>query len=125
MRFAFGFLVLAVALGGCTASPLDAMNRLGTTAEAEPFPANYKDLLRHQYGLNRPRDLEVSYPRTVLADNAFAPARWYVCIRSAAGVHNLHIITKGKLEGTVSLPEPADSEPSPNLCDGGQYGPLG
>lgn len=117
MRLAVAFLApVAFALAGCTT--LDTMNRLGTTDQAEPFPTGYKALLRHHYGLNRPLDLEVTSPRTLLAANAFDKARWYVCVRDAAGTETIHVITGGKLEGTI----PGSGG---DLCGGGTYEPLG
>ena len=126
MRLAAALLVPAMALSGCTATPLDDINRIVATAEAEPFPADYRTLVRHQYGLDRPMDLTVTEPRMLPAGSAFGPARWYVCVRTGAGVETVHVISRGRLEGTIRIPAtPAGPVPEPDLCDGGPYGPLG
>jgi hypothetical protein len=102
------------------------MNRIAATEEAEPFPANYRPMLQHHYGLNRPTDLTITAPRTLPAANAFDPTRWYVCVRTNAGVQTVHVISRNRLEGIIRiLATPANAEPQPNLCDGGIYGPLG
>lgn len=125
MRRPLALIVPALlALAACT--PLDAMNRMGTTTETEPFPTGYKDLVRHHYGLNRGPDLQISEPRPLLAANAFDPARWYVCVRSGAGSAAIHVISRGRLEGTGGIPVPANATSAdPSLCDGVTYQPLG
>jgi hypothetical protein len=126
MRLKGAVLVLALALSACTASPLDEMNRIAATGDTEPFPANYRVLLQHHYGLNRPADLTITEPRLLPAANAFDPARWYVCVETSAGAETIHVISRARLEGTIKIPAtPANAEPQPNLCDGGIYGPLG
>ena len=126
MRLAFGLFALVVALAACTVSPLDGMNRIAASGETETFPANYRDLLRHHFGLKRPLDLEISSPRPLLAANAFDPARWYVCVRTNSGAETIHVISRGKLEGSVRVPATsANAEPPPNICQGGTYQPLG
>lgn len=102
------------------------MNQIAATAETETYPANYRALLQHHYGLKRPTDLMVTEPRTLPAANAFDPARWYACVKTAAGTETIHVISRGRLEGTIRIPAtPANAEPQPNLCDGGVYAPLG
>lgn len=122
MRRPVAVFCLPLALAACTSSPLDGMNRLGTTSRTEPFPANYRALVQHQYGLDRPRDLEVSYPRPLLGEDVFALARWYVCVRAPAGRETIHIIANGRLAGRVAIPRNPEAA---DICDGGSYGPLG
>ena len=125
MRLAVALLVPVLALSGCTAS-LDSINRIAATEEAEPYPANYRALLQHQYGLKRPTDLMITEPRQLPAGNAFDPARWYVCVQTSTGTETIHVISRGRLEGTIRIPAtPANADPQPSLCDGGIYGPLG
>lgn len=118
MRLSIGLIAAALIISGCTASPLiDGMNRVALTGATEPLPANYKDLLRHHLGLYRQTDLEISAPRPLVAATVGEPARWYVCVRNPAGSEAVHVISGGKLAGTI--PGPAG-----DLCPGGAYEPL-
>jgi hypothetical protein len=126
MRLKGAVLVPALMLAGCAGSSLDGLNRMSASEAQEPYPANYRALLQHHYGRTRPTDLAVTEPRTLPAANAFDPIRWYVCIKTAAGVETVHVISRNRLEGTIKVPAaPKDGAPEPSLCDGGTYGPLG
>lgn len=118
MRLAAGLIAAAVILSGCTSTPLDGMNRIAFSGDAEPLPADYREILRHHYGLHRAPDLQVSAPRQLISETVGQPARWYVCVRSPSGPEAVHILSHGQLAGT--LPAPA-----PDLCAGGVFTPLG
>lgn len=75
-------LVIASLLAGCSAQNT-SISTLQFSAAANPFPEDY--MSRAAAALDRmvaeDAPISISRPQTTLGPTAFAPQRWYVCVR--------------------------------------------
>lgn len=95
--------LLSALLGGCTAD----VGRLGFSGAAEPFPQNYRELVR---GYLDSDDWEaVGSPASVVGRTIMSPRRWYLCVRSGGNTLP-YLFDGGRVLGT--LPTTTDA----NLC---------
>ena len=89
---------VVLVLSGCS---MPYMPNVSLNSRTEQLAPDYRESLRSYFGSEA---VLISEPRRMNAWSVLDPGIWYVCVKRASREEEVYALSKGRIEGTISVP---------------------